>query len=61
VRRLRDLLVWTAVIAVTIAVIMFGTPPPKLNVEPNPRFMTGPTAEDLLRAFGVDPALVIEG
>jgi hypothetical protein len=60
VRRLLDLLVWTAVIAVTIAVIMFGTPSPKLNAEPIPGFMTGPTAEDVIRACGVDPALVME-
>jgi hypothetical protein len=60
VRRLRDLLVWTAVIAVTIAVIKFETPSPKLNAELNPRLITGPTAEDVLRAFGDDPAVVFE-
>jgi hypothetical protein len=59
-RRLLDLLVWTAVIAVTIGAIMFVTPSPKPNAEPNPRFMSGPTAEDLVRAFGEDPALFIE-
>ena len=59
-RRLRDLFVWTAVIAVTIAVIMFGTPSPELNAEPIPRFMTGPTAADVIRANGFDPALFIE-
>jgi hypothetical protein len=39
---------------------MFGTPSPKLNAEPIPRFMTGPTAEDVIRANGFDPALFIE-
>ena len=59
-RRLRDHLVWAAVIAATIGAVMFGTPSSKLNAEPIPRFMTGPTAADLVRANGEDPALVIE-
>ena len=59
-RRLLDLLVWAALIAVTIAVIMIVTPSPKLNGEPIPRFMTGPTAADVIRANGFDPALIIE-
>jgi hypothetical protein len=59
-RRLLDLLGWTAVIAATIGALTFGTPPPKLNSDPVPRFMTGPTAADVIRASGFDPALVIE-
>ena len=59
-RRLLDLLVWAAVIAATIGAVMFGTPSSKLNAEPIPRFMTGPTAEDVIRANGFDPALFIE-
>ena len=59
-RRLLDLLVWTAVIVATIGALMFGTPSPELNAEPIPRFMTGPTAEDVIRASGFDPALFIE-
>jgi hypothetical protein len=59
-RRLLDLLVWAAVIVATIGALMFGTASPKLNAEPNPRFMTGPTAADVLRANGFDPALFIE-
>jgi hypothetical protein len=55
-RRLLDLLVRAAV----IGAIMLGTPSPKLNAEPIPRFMTGPTVADLVRANGEDPALVIE-
>jgi hypothetical protein len=59
-KRLLDLLVWAAVIAATIGAIMFGTPSPRLNAEPIPRFMSGPTAEDVIRANGLDPALVME-
>jgi hypothetical protein len=59
-RQLLDLLVWTALIAATIGVIMIATPPPKPNVELNPRFMSGPTAEDVIRANGFDPGLIIE-
>jgi hypothetical protein len=59
-RRLLDLLVWAAVIAATIGALMFGTPSPKLNAEPVPRFMTGPTVEDVFRTLGEDPALVLE-
>jgi hypothetical protein len=59
-RRLLDLLVWTAVIAVTIGVIMIASPSPKLNVEPIARLVSGPTVDDVIRANGFDPALVIE-
>ena len=59
-RRLLDLLVWTAVIAVTIGVIMIASPSPKLNAEPIPRLVSGPTPDDVIRALGEDPALVIE-
>jgi hypothetical protein len=59
-RRLFDLFVWAAVISVTIGVIIIATPSPKLNVAPVPRLMSGPTAEDVVRANGYDPALVIE-
>jgi hypothetical protein len=59
-RRLFDLLVWTAVIAVTIGVIMIATPSPKLYAEPVPRWMSGPTVEDVIRALGEDPALATE-
>jgi hypothetical protein len=59
-RRLLDHLVWAAVIAVTIGAIMVGTPSPRLNAEPIPRFMTGPTVADVIRANGFDPALFIE-
>jgi hypothetical protein len=58
--RLYDLLVWAAVIAVTIGVIMIASPSPKLNAAPIPRFMSGPTVDDVIRANGFDPALVIE-
>jgi hypothetical protein len=59
-RRLLDHLVWAAVIAATIGALMFGTPSPKLNAEPIPGYKDGPTAEDVLRANGFDPALFIE-
>jgi hypothetical protein len=59
-RRLFDLLVWTAVVAATIGVITIVTWSPKLNAEPDPRWMTGPTADDFIRAKGFDPALFIE-
>jgi hypothetical protein len=59
-RRLFDLFVWTAVIAVTIGAIMFATPSPKPDAGPIPRYMSGPTVADLVRAGGQDPALVIE-
>jgi hypothetical protein len=59
-RRLLDLLVWAAVIAATIGALTFGTRSPQPNSEPVPRSMTGPTAADVLRAHGFDPALVIE-
>jgi hypothetical protein len=59
-RRLLDLLVWAAVIAATTGALMFATPSPKLNAEPVLRFMTGPTAADVIRADGFDPALVME-
>jgi hypothetical protein len=59
-RQLLDLLVWTAVIAVTIGSIMFVTSSSKLNAEAIPGRMSGPTAEDVLRANGFDPALFIE-
>jgi hypothetical protein len=59
-RRLRDLLVWAAVIAATFVTVTFATPAPLPNSDPVPRFMSGPTAEDVIRANGVDPALVIE-
>ena len=59
-RRLLDLLVWAAVIAATIGALSFGPRSPKLDSEPVPRFMTGPTAADVIRADGFDPALVIE-
>ena len=59
-RRLLDLLVWAAVIAATIGALMFGTPSSKLNAEPVPRFMTGPTVEDVFQTLGEDPALVLE-
>jgi hypothetical protein len=59
-RRLLDLLVWAAVIAATIGGIMFATPSPEPNAEPIPRLMSGPTAADLIRASGQDPALVME-
>jgi hypothetical protein len=59
-RRLLDLLVWAALITATTGAIMFGTRSPKLNSEPDPRFMSGPTPADIIRANGFDPALVIE-
>ena len=59
-RRLLDLLVWAAVIAATIGAVTFGTPSHKPNSDPIPRYMRGPTVEDLVRANGEDPALVIE-
>jgi hypothetical protein len=59
-RRLLDHLVWAAVIAVTIGAITFATPSPKLNAEPIPGSSSGPTAEDVIRANGFDPALIIE-
>jgi hypothetical protein len=59
-RRLLDLLVWTAVIAATIGAVTFGTRSHRRNSDPIPRYMSGPTAEDLVRANGQDPALVIE-
>jgi hypothetical protein len=59
-RRLLDLLVWAGAIAATIGGVTFGTRSPQLNSEPDPRFVSGPTAEDVIRASGVDPALVIE-
>jgi hypothetical protein len=59
-RRLLDLLVWAAVIAATIGAITFGTPSPKPDSGPIPRYMSGPTAADIVRANGEDPALVIE-
>jgi hypothetical protein len=59
-RRLLDLLVWAAVIAVTIVGVTFATPAPLPNSDPVPRLMSGPTVEDVIRANGFDPALVIE-
>ncbi len=59
-RRLLDLLVWAAAIAVTIVVVTFATPAPLPNSDPVPRFMSGPTVEDVIRAYGFDPADVIE-
>jgi hypothetical protein len=59
-RRLLDLLVWAGVIAATIGGVTFGTRSPKLNADPVLRYMSGPTAEDVVRANGFDPALVIE-
>ena len=59
-RRLLDLLVWAAVIAVTIGALMFVTPPSKVNGEPIPRLMSGPTVEEFMRARGEDPALFVE-
>jgi hypothetical protein len=59
-RRLFDLFVWTAVIAVTIGAIMFATPSPKPIAGPIPRLVSGPTAGDVIRALGEDPALIIE-
>ena len=59
-RRLLNLLVWAAVIATTIVGVTFATPAPLPNSDPVPRFMSGPTAEDVIRADGFDPALVIE-
>ena len=59
-RRLLDLLVWAAVIAATFVGVTFATPAPPPNSNPIPRFMSGPTVEDLIRADGFDPALVIE-
>ena len=59
-RRLLDHLVWAAVIAATIGALTFGPRSPQLDSEPAPRFMTGPTVADVLRANGFDPALFIE-
>ena len=59
-RRLHDLLVWAAVIAATFVGVTFATPAPLPNSDPDPRWMTGPTVEDVLRANGVDLALAIE-
>ena len=59
-RRLFDLLVWAAVIAATYVGVTLATPAPLPNSDPDPRWMTGPTAEDVIRADGFDPALVIE-
>jgi hypothetical protein len=59
-RRLLDLLVWTAVIAVTVGVINLSTKSPKLYAEPIPGCMSGPTVADVARAVGEDPALAIE-
>ena len=59
-RRLLDLLVWAAVIAATIVGVTFATPAPPPNSDPIPRLMSGPTVEDVIRANGFDPALVIE-
>jgi hypothetical protein len=59
-RRLLDLLVWAAVIAATIVGVTFATPAPRPNSDPVPRLMSGPTAEDVIRANGFDPALLIE-
>jgi hypothetical protein len=59
-RRLLDLLVWAAVIAATIGAVTWGTRSRKPNSDPIPRYMSGPTVEDLVRANGEDPALVIE-
>jgi hypothetical protein len=58
--RLLDSFVWAAVIAATIGVIRIASPSPKLDSGPDPRFVSGPTAEDVMRANGLDPALVIE-
>ena len=58
--RLHDLLVWAAVIAATFVGVTFATPAPLPNSDPVPRWMSGPTAEDVIRANGFDPALVIE-
>jgi hypothetical protein len=59
-RRLLDHLVWAAVIAVTIGAIMFATPSPNPDAGPIPRLVGGPTADDVIRASGQDPARVIE-
>jgi hypothetical protein len=59
-RRLLHHLVWAAVIAATIGALMFGSQSPKLNAEPIPGYKNGPTAEDVIRANGSDPALIIE-
>ena len=59
-RRLLDLLVWAAVIAATFGAVTFGTRSPRPDTAPVPRFMSGPKAEDVIRANGFDPALVIE-
>jgi hypothetical protein len=48
------------VIAATFVTVTFATPAPLPNSDPVPRFMSGPTAEDVIRANGIDPALVIE-
>jgi hypothetical protein len=59
-RRLLDLLVWAAVIAATIVGVTFATPAPLPNSDPDPRWMSGPTVEDVIRANGFDPADVLE-
>jgi hypothetical protein len=59
-RRLLDLLVWAAVVAATIVGVKFATPAPLPKSDPIPGFMSGPTADDVIRAQGFDPALVIE-
>jgi hypothetical protein len=59
-KRLLDYLVWAAVIAATIGAVTFGTRSPRPDSAPVPRYMSGPTAEAVIRANGFDPALVIE-
>ena len=59
-RRPLDLLVWAAAIAVTIVAVTFATPAPLPNSDPVPRLMSGPTVEDVIRAYGFDPADVVE-
>jgi hypothetical protein len=59
-RRLLDLLAWAAVIAATFGAVTFGARSPEPDSGPVPRYMSGPTAEDIIRANGFDPALVIE-
>jgi hypothetical protein len=59
-RRLFDLLVWAAVIAATFVTVTFATPANLPNSDPVPRWMSGPTVEEVIHANGFDPALVIE-
>jgi hypothetical protein len=59
-RRLLDLLVWAALIAVTIGALTLVPQSPKLTAEPDPRWKSGPAVDDVFRSNGFDPALVIE-